>query len=77
MVFCLVVVVWWFSFEFDYYAFVVFSRINFFFFLKTIPRQGLHTDFACMMFSMLKKRPSVERVTGIIMDAVEIEQEVR
>ncbi|EDQ91624.1 uncharacterized protein MONBRDRAFT_15279 [Monosiga brevicollis MX1] len=37
--------------------------------------EGLHTDFACLMFSMLKKRPSKERVTGIIMDAVEIEQD--
>lgn len=37
--------------------------------------EGLHTDFACLMFSMLKKKPSAERVTGIIMDAVEIEKE--
>jgi len=37
--------------------------------------EGLHTDFACLMFSMLNKRPSQERVTGIIMDAVEIEIE--
>lgn len=35
--------------------------------------EGLHTDFACLMFRMLQKRPSKERVTGIIMDAVEIE----
>lgn len=37
--------------------------------------EGLHTDFACLMFSMLKKRPSAERVTGIIMDAVSIEKQ--
>eukprot|EP00043_Microstomoeca_roanoka_P028681 m.18956 g.18956 ORF g.18956 m.18956 type:complete len:362 (-) comp8594_c0_seq1:480-1565(-) len=37
--------------------------------------EGLHCDFACMMFSMLHKKPSKERVIGIIMDAVEIEQE--
>jgi ribonucleoside-diphosphate reductase subunit M2 len=37
--------------------------------------EGLHTDFACLMFSMLNKQPSAERVTGIIMDAVTIERE--
>lgn len=37
--------------------------------------EGLHTDFACLMFSMLKKKPSAERVTGIVMEAVEIEKE--
>jgi ribonucleoside-diphosphate reductase subunit M2 len=37
--------------------------------------EGLHTDFACLMFSMLEKRPSHERVAGIIMDAVAIEIE--
>ena len=37
--------------------------------------EGLHTDFACLMFSMLVKKPSNERVTGIIMEAVEIEIE--
>lgn len=37
--------------------------------------EGLHTDFACLMYSMIKKKPSPERVLGIIMDAVEIEQE--
>mmetsp|Transcript_12796 Transcript_12796/g.32784 ORF Transcript_12796/g.32784 Transcript_12796/m.32784 type:complete len:304 (+) Transcript_12796:183-1094(+) len=37
--------------------------------------EGLHTDFACLMFRMLNKKPSAERVTGIIMDAVEIEKE--
>jgi len=37
--------------------------------------EGLHTDFACLMFSMLKKKPSNARVLGIIMEAVEIEIE--
>ncbi|EGD83219.1 ribonucleotide reductase M2 B [Salpingoeca rosetta] len=37
--------------------------------------EGLHCDFACLMFSMLHKKPPKERVIGIIMDAVEIEQE--
>eukprot|EP00055_Hartaetosiga_balthica_P000496 m.136719 g.136719 ORF g.136719 m.136719 type:complete len:366 (+) comp10867_c0_seq1:156-1253(+) len=36
--------------------------------------EGLHTDFACLMYSMVNKKPSKERVLGIIMDAVEIEQ---
>lgn len=37
--------------------------------------EGLHCDFACLMFEMLEKKPSAERVTGIIMDAVDIEKE--
>lgn len=37
--------------------------------------EGLHTDFACLMFSLLNKRPSKARVTAIIMDAVSIEKE--
>ncbi len=37
--------------------------------------EGLHTDFACLLFSMLKVRPSPEEVTRIIADAVEIEKE--
>ena len=37
--------------------------------------EGLHTDFACLMFRKLVKKPSKARVTGIIMDAVEIEQD--
>lgn len=35
--------------------------------------EGLHCDFACLMYRMLNKKPSAERVTGIIMDAVDIE----
>jgi ribonucleoside-diphosphate reductase beta chain len=37
--------------------------------------EGLHTDFACLLFSMLKTKPSVEEVTRIIADAVVIEKE--
>lgn len=37
--------------------------------------EGLHCDFACLMFSMLNKKPSNERVTAIIMQAVAIEQD--
>jgi ribonucleoside-diphosphate reductase subunit M2 len=37
--------------------------------------EGMHTDFACLLFSMLKKRPSQESVLAIITEAVEIEQE--
>jgi ribonucleoside-diphosphate reductase subunit M2 len=37
--------------------------------------EGLHCDFACLLFSLLKKRPSVETVSAIITEAVEIEQE--
>ncbi|KAM7443409.1 Ribonucleoside-diphosphate reductase subunit M2 B [Porites harrisoni] len=37
--------------------------------------QGLHCDFACLMFSYLKNKPSEERIKEIIKDAVVIEQE--
>lgn len=37
--------------------------------------EGLHCDFACLMFSYLVQKPSKERVTDIIKDAVKIEQE--
>ena len=37
--------------------------------------QGLHCDFACLMFSYLKNKPSQETIIGIIKDAVVIEQE--
>lgn len=39
--------------------------------------EGLHTDFACLMFKMVNKKPSKTRITGIIMDAVDIECDVR
>ncbi|QKX59236.1 uncharacterized protein TRUGW13939_06368 [Talaromyces rugulosus] len=37
--------------------------------------EGLHTDFACLLFSHLNVRPSPEVVQSIIIDAVTIEQE--
>lgn len=37
--------------------------------------EGLHCDFACLMFKHLVQKPSVEEVTAIIRDAVSIEQE--
>ncbi|KAI3337496.1 ribonucleoside-diphosphate reductase small subunit [Xylariaceae sp. AK1471] len=37
--------------------------------------EGLHTDFACLLFSHLKNRPSKEVVESVIVDAVKIEQE--
>ncbi|RYP68230.1 hypothetical protein DL769_005570 [Monosporascus sp. CRB-8-3] len=37
--------------------------------------EGLHTDFACLLFSHLKNRPSKQLIQDIITDAVTIEQE--
>lgn len=37
--------------------------------------EGLHCDFACLMFRHLVNKPSEERVVEIISDAVTIEQE--
>merc|ERR1719216_771512 len=37
--------------------------------------EGLHCDFACLMYSHLKHKPSQERVYEIITQAVECEQE--
>uniref|UniRef100_UPI00358F632B ribonucleoside-diphosphate reductase subunit M2-like n=1 Tax=Myxine glutinosa TaxID=7769 RepID=UPI00358F632B len=37
--------------------------------------EGLHCDFACLMFKHLVKKPSEKRVRSIIMDAVSIEQD--
>lgn len=37
--------------------------------------EGLHTDFACLLFSHLERRPSPETVGRIICEAVEIEKE--
>ena len=37
--------------------------------------EGLHTDFACLLHSHLKNRPSKELIAEIITDAVTIEQE--
>ncbi|KAG1512479.1 hypothetical protein G6F46_011848 [Rhizopus delemar] len=37
--------------------------------------EGLHTDFACLLFTHIRKQPSQQRVKDIIMEAVGIEQE--
>lgn len=37
--------------------------------------EGMHTDFACLLFSHLKKRPHPDTVLRIIIEAVQIEQE--
>jgi ribonucleoside-diphosphate reductase subunit M2 len=37
--------------------------------------EGLHTDFACLLFTHIRKQPSEERVKSIILEAVGIEQE--
>lgn len=37
--------------------------------------EGMHTDFACLLFSHLNNRPSKQAVEDIISEAVSIEQE--
>src|ERR1700712_2037422 len=37
--------------------------------------EGMHCEFACMLYSMLNEKPSKEEATKIITDAVEIEKE--
>merc|ERR1712144_70499 len=37
--------------------------------------EGMHTDFACLLFSHLKHKPEKEAVQDVITEAVEIEQE--
>ncbi len=37
--------------------------------------EGLHCDFACLLYSQLENQLAPERVTGIITNAVEIEKE--
>lgn len=37
--------------------------------------EGLHCDFACLLFNLLQKKPSTERILEIITEAVSIEQE--
>merc|ERR1712050_264052 len=37
--------------------------------------EGLHTDFACLMFSHLKNKPSEELVRSVVLEAVAIETE--
>jgi len=35
--------------------------------------EGMHTDFACLMFSMLEQKPAKAEITSIIAEAVEYE----
>ncbi|KAK9090114.1 hypothetical protein Sjap_023291 [Stephania japonica] len=37
--------------------------------------EGLHCDFACLLYGLLSQRLSEDRVKGIVADAVEIERE--
>ena len=37
--------------------------------------EGMHTDFACLLFSHLKRRPHSDTVLSIITEAVKIEQD--
>lgn len=37
--------------------------------------EGLHTDFACLLFKYIQQRPHPSVVTGIITEAVQIEKE--
>ncbi|GAV64269.1 Ribonuc_red_sm domain-containing protein [Cephalotus follicularis] len=37
--------------------------------------EGLHCDFACLIYSLLRSKLSEERVRGIVKEAVEIERE--
>lgn len=37
--------------------------------------EGMHTDFACLLFSHLNNRPSKQAVQDVITEAVKIEQE--
>jgi len=37
--------------------------------------EGLHCDFACLLFSYMKNKPTTQVITDIISQAVEIEQE--
>jgi ribonucleoside-diphosphate reductase beta chain len=36
--------------------------------------EGLHCDFACLLFNMMEHKPSAETINEIILDAVEIEK---
>jgi ribonucleoside-diphosphate reductase subunit M2 len=37
--------------------------------------EGMHTDFACLIFSHLRRRPHPDTVNKIITEAVAVEQE--
>ena len=39
--------------------------------------EGLHCDFACLLYTKLKHKPSPATIRSIIADAVVIEQEVQ
>jgi ribonucleoside-diphosphate reductase subunit M2 len=44
--------------------------------VRSISRdEGLHTDFACLLFSLLDHKPSQARIYSIISSAVDIEQD--
>ena len=38
--------------------------------------EGLHCDFACLLYSKLKHKPSPDTIRKLICNAVHIEQEV-
>ncbi|KAI3821329.1 hypothetical protein L1987_08894 [Smallanthus sonchifolius] len=38
--------------------------------------EGLHCDFGCLLYNLLRMKVSEERVKGIVADAVNIEQEL-
>ncbi len=37
--------------------------------------EGLHTDFACLLYRYIQDKPSKEKVLSLIREAVEFEQE--
>jgi ribonucleoside-diphosphate reductase subunit M2 len=37
--------------------------------------EGMHTDFACLLFTHLKRRPHPDTIRRIVTEAVGIEQE--
>ena len=55
--------------QLEKYVFII-LLINFFFFF-----QGLHCDFACLMFKYVVQKPTEDEICDIIKDAVAIEQE--
>lgn len=38
--------------------------------------EGMHTDFACLLFTHLKRRPHPDTVRRIVVEAVAIEKRV-
>ena len=38
--------------------------------------EGLHCDFACLLYNKLNHKPSPQKIQELICDAVAIEQEV-